>query len=52
MADATIDKLQIEIEASSTAAAGAIDRLTASLQRLGQATKVPGLEKLSRQMKP
>lgn len=51
MADATIDKLQIEIEASSTAAAGAIDRLTASLQRLGQATKVPGLEKLSRQMK-
>lgn len=52
MADGVnIDTLQIEIEASSTAAAGAIDRLTASLQRLGQATKVPGLEKLSRQMK-
>lgn len=52
MADGVnIDTLQIEIEASSTTAAGAIDRLTASLQRLGQATKVPGLEKLSRQMK-
>lgn len=34
-----VDSLQIEIEASSTAAAGAIDRLTASLQRLGQAVK-------------
>lgn len=52
MADGVnIGTLQIEIEASSTSAAGAIDRLTASLQRPGQATKVPGLEKLSRQMK-
>ena len=52
MADGVnIDTLQIEIQASSTSAAGAIDRLTASLQRLGQAAKVPGLEKLSRQMK-
>lgn len=47
----TVDSLQIEIEASSTAAAGAIDRLTASLQRLGQAVRVPGLERLSKQMK-
>lgn len=46
----TVDNLQIEIEARSAAAAGEIDRLAASLQRLQGAARQPGLERVSKQL--
>lgn len=47
-----VDRLQIEIEASSTDASGAIDRLTASLQRLQNAVgNNPALKQTSQQVK-
>ena len=47
-----IDKLQIQIEADSAQAGSAIDRLTASLQRLQSAVgSTTGLQKTSQQVK-
>lgn len=47
-----IDKLQIEIEADSAQAGSAIDRLTASLQRLQSAVgNNTALQKTSQQVK-
>lgn len=47
-----IDRLQIEIEANSTDASGAIDRLTASLQRLQTSVgNNPALKQTSQQVK-
>lgn len=50
MGNNTVDSLQIEIEARSATAAGEIDRLAASLQRLQGATRQPGLERVSKQL--
>ena len=46
-----VDKLEIKVTAESESAAAALDRLSASLQRLQSATKQPGLEKTSQQLK-
>lgn len=50
MSDNTVDSLQIEIKAAAGEAAGQIEQLTASLQRLQGSTRQPGLEKVSSQL--
>ena len=50
MGDNTVDKLQIEIEASAGKASTELDRLAASLRKLQSVVQLPGLDRVVKQL--